>query len=94
MKVQTKNKAVKKAVKELEEKKKPIFVEKLALGEGEYYVGNLPEADKYQLMSRRMIELSNLLQQTVLLLANVTVCMQELCKKQGIDIDRIIDKQN
>lgn len=94
MKVETKNKAIKKAVKELEERKKPIFVEELALGEGEYYVGNLKEADKYQLMSRRMIELSNLLQQTVLLLANVTVCVQELCKKEGIDIDRIIDKQN
>ena len=94
MKVETKNKAIKKAVKELEERKKPRFVEELALGEGEYYVGNLKEADKYQLLSRRMIELSNLLQQTVLLLANVTVCVQEMCKKEGIDIDRIIDKQN
>lgn len=50
-KLTKKNKeAIDKAIKELEKKKEPVFIEKLELGEGETFVGNLTESEKYQLL--------------------------------------------
>jgi len=86
-----KSEAVKKVEKEIKEKKEPIFVKKLDLGSGEIYVGELNEADKYQLINRRMTLQENQLNQIAYLLSNCTICLQELAKSQGIEIDRILN---
>lgn len=83
---------VKKALKKLEEKKKPIFVEKLELGEGEIYVGNLPEADKFQVLVRHINLLEGYLKQLSALSSITSICLEELCKKNKIDIESILNQ--
>lgn len=77
--------------KEINEKSEPIFVKKLELGAKEMYVGTLSNADKFQLLNRRLTIQENLLNQMGLLLSNCTICLQEIAKKQGIDIDKILN---
>lgn len=79
-----------KALKELQ---KPKFIDKLELGNGEVYVGNLSDADKYQLLIRHI----NVLENAINLMAQFNsinaICLQEICKKQGIDIEKIINNK-
>lgn len=86
-----KSEAVKGMEKEIKEKAKPVFIEKLELGAGEIYVGNLSEADKFQLLNRRIVMQESLLTQMGYLLSNCTICLQEIAKKQGIEIDKILN---
>lgn len=86
-----KSEAVKEVEKKMAEIKEPVIVEKLELGSGEVYVGNLSDADKYQLISRRMTLQENQLNQMAYLLSNCTICLQEIARKQGIEIDRILN---
>ena len=86
-----KSENVKKIEKAFKEMKKPKFVDKLELGSGEVYVGNLSDADKFQLMIRHI----NVLENHIKLLAEFSsincICMQEICKKQDIDVNKIIN---
>lgn len=79
--------------KKLEEAKKPKIVRKLELGDGEVYLGELTNKDKYQILVRHI----NVLEQRLELIAQFTsiaaICLEEICKKQGIDIDKIINKK-
>ena len=81
-------KEVEEAIKKLKE---PVFVDKLELSDGEVYVGKLNDQDKFQLMIRHI----NILENNIKLMAEFTsmnaICLQELCKKQKIDIDKIIN---
>lgn len=86
-----KSEAVKGMEKEIKEKAKPVFIEKLELGAGEIYVGNLSEADKFQLLNRRIVMQESLLTQMGYLLSNCTICLQEIAKKNGIEIDKILN---
>lgn len=87
-----KSEAVKKFEKAVEEIKEPKYVDKLELGSGEVYVGNMSEADKYQLAIRHI----NILENNISLLTQFAsiqaICLQELCKESGIEIDKIINK--
>lgn len=83
--------AIDKAIKELEKKKEPVFIEKLELGEGETFVGNLTDAEKYQLLIRHINVLEQLLQR-IDLNSNVSaICLMELCKDRSIDINAILN---
>lgn len=89
-----KSKGVKQIEKQIKEKAKPVYIDKLELGAGEIYVGNLKDEDKFQLLSRRMAMQENILHQALLLLSNCTICLQEIAKKQGIEIDKILNFGN
>lgn len=86
-----KSKVVKQVEEQIKEKAKPVFIKDLELGSGEVYVGDLSERDKFQLISRRMAMQENILHQTLFLLSNCTICLQEIAKKQGIEIDKILN---
>lgn len=92
MKTSKKSESVKKFEKQIKEMKKPVYVDKLELGSGEVYVGNLSDADKFQVLVRHL----NILEQNVSMLTQCctiqAICLEELCKKQGIDIHKIINK--
>ena len=89
------NKKIMDEIKEKDAKaKEPVFIDKLELGNGEVYVGNLSEADKYQLMVRHINIMEQALSNSMFLLSNIAVCLQELCKKNEIDIDKAINKNN
>lgn len=87
-----KSESVKKFEKAVREMKKPVYVEKLELGSGEVYVGNLSEADKFQVLIRHI----QVLEQAINMIAQCSsinsICLEELCNKQGIDIHKIINK--
>lgn len=87
-----KSKSLKMAEKALEEMKKPVFVEKLELGEGEIYTGNLNDADRYQLLIRHINILESYIKNCAQFTSIQAICLQELCRKQGIEIDKIINK--
>lgn len=88
----------KKIMDEIKEKdakaKEPVFIDKLELGNGEVYTGNLSDADKYQLIIRHISIMEQALSNSMFLLSNIAVCLQELCKKNEIDIDKAINKNN
>ena len=87
-----KSESIKKFEKAVKQMKKPVFVEKLELGEGEVYVGNLNENDKFQVLIRHI----NVLERNISLLtqfASITsICLEELCKEKGIEIHKVINK--
>ena len=84
---------LKKYEEKLEEAKKPKIINKLDLGDGEVYLGKLTNADKYQVLVRHI----NVLEQRLELIAQFTsisaICLEELCKEKGINIDKIINKK-
>lgn len=88
-----KSESVKKFEKAVKEMKKPVYVEKLELGSGEVYVGNLSEADKFQVLIRHI----QVLEQSINMLAQCSsitaICLEELCKKEEIDIHKIINNK-
>ena len=92
MATKRKSKSLKMAEEALKKMKEPVFVEKLELGEGEVYTGNLSEADKYQLLIRHINVFENNLSLCTQFASIQAICLQELCKKQGIEIDKIINK--
>lgn len=87
-----KSESVKKAEKALKEMAEPKYVDKLELGSGEIYVGNMSDADKYQLMVRHINILENHIKLNAQCLSITAICLQELCKKEGIDINKILNK--
>lgn len=87
-----KSKSVKMIEKKLEEMKKPIFVEKLELGGGEVFVGNLSDAEKYQLIIRHINVIENNINLLTQFASIQSICLEELCKEKGIDIHKIINK--
>lgn len=89
------NKKIMDEIKEKDAKaKEPVFVDKLELGGGEVYVGNLSNEDKFQLLIRHISIMEQALQNTMFLASNLAVCLQEICKDKGIDIDKAINKNN
>ena len=93
MATRKKSENVKKVEKQIKELRKPTYVEKLELGSGEIYVGKLSQEDKFQLLIRHI----NVLKSHISLLTQCAsiqaICLQELCKKQGIAIDKIINNK-
>ena len=87
-----KSEAVKKFEKAMEEFKEPKFIDKLELGSGEVYVGNMSDADKYQLAIRHINVLENNISLITQFASIQAICLQELCKKNGIEIDKIINR--
>lgn len=81
-----------KLIKPKIEKKEPIYIDKLELGEAEAYVGNLSESDKYQLLVRHLNILETTLNNCLLIQSHICVALMELCKKNGIDIDKELNK--
>lgn len=84
---------LKKYEKALKELQKPKFIDKLELGNGEVYVGNLSDADKYQLLIRHINVLENATNLITQFNSMQAICLQELCKKQGIEIEKIINNK-
>lgn len=74
-----------------EKKKQPIYIDKLELGEGEQYVGGLSNEDKFQLIARWNGRLQVILSQMALLLNSMCLIQYEIAKKQGIDIEEVLD---
>lgn len=87
-----KSEAVKKVEKAMEELKEPKFIDKLELGGGEIYVGHMSDADKYQLLVRHINVLENNISLITQFASIQAICLQELCKKNGIEIDKIINR--
>ena len=87
-----KSESIKKFEKAVKEIKKPVYIEKLELGSGEVYVGNLSEADKFQVLTRHI----SILEQNISMLTQFAsiqaICLEELCKEKGIDIHKVINK--
>ena len=83
---------VENAIKEIKKKKEPIFVKELELGEGEIYVGNLSDADKFQVLIRHINLLEGYIKQQAFLSSTAVICLQELCKKNKIDIESILNQ--
>lgn len=87
----------KKLAEEIEKKKKPVIVEKLTLDDGEMYLGELPDKDKYQVLIRHLHSIDTHICQgansSALLLSNIFLVLKEMAKKQGIDVKNIVDKQ-
>ena len=77
----------------LKKAQEPKYIKELELGAGEVYVGNLSDADKTQLLNRRLQLLESHANNQTLLLAQIAVCLQEQCKSQGIDIEKIINRK-
>lgn len=88
-----KSEQLKKYEKALEEMQKPKFIEKLELGSGEIYTGNLSDADKFQLLNRHINVLNNSVSLMTQFASMSAICLQEICKKQGIDIEKIINNK-
>jgi len=83
-----------KAINELNEKAKaPVqYLEKLELSDGEIYIGNLPQADKDQLLMRSLTEIRLLLKQQATLINNIALLAYKLAEKKGISITKTIDR--
>lgn len=88
-----KSESVKKFEKAVKEFKEPKFIDKLELGSGEVYVGNISDADKYQLLIRHINVLENNVSLLTQFVSIQAICLQEICKKQGIEIDKIINNK-
>ena len=88
-----KSEQLKKYEKTLEEMQKPKFIDKLELGKGEIFVGNLSDADKFQLLIRHINVLENNVSLITQFASMQVICLQEICKKQGIDIEKIINNK-
>lgn len=88
-----KSKQLKEYEKTLEEMQKPKFIDKLELGSGEVYVGNISDADKFQLLIRHINVLENNISLMTQFASMQAICLQEIAKKQGIDIDKIINNK-
>lgn len=89
------DKKIMEEIKEKDEKAKlPIFIKELELGEGEVYVGNLSDADKMQLLIRHINIMEQALNNTMFLASTAVVCLEEICKDKGIEIEKIINKKN
>ena len=84
---------LKKNEKTLKEQQKPKFIDKLELGNREVYVGNLSDADKFQLLIRHINVLENNVSLMTQFASMQAICLQEICKKQGIDIEKIINNK-
>lgn len=84
---------LKKYEKSLKELQKPKFIDKLELGNGEIFVGNLSDADKFQLLIRHINVLENNVSLMTQFASMQAICLQEICKKQGIDIEKIINNK-
>lgn len=84
---------LKKYEKSLKELQKPKFIDKLELGNGEVYVGNLSDADKFQLLIRHINVLENNVSLMTQFASMQAICLQEICKKQGIGIEKIINNK-
>ena len=93
MATRKKSENVKKIEKQIKEMKKPVYLEKLELGGGEIFVGNLSEAEKYQLLIRHINVLENNISLLTQFSSMQAICLQEICKKQGIEIDKIINNK-
>lgn len=83
-----------KAINELNKKAKPPvqYLEKLELSDGEIYIGNLPQADKDQLLMRSLTEIRLLLKQQATLINNIALLAYKLAEKKGINITKTIDR--
>lgn len=88
-----KSEQLKEYEKALEEMQKPKFIDKLELGNGEIFVGNLSDADKFQLLIRHINVLENNVSLMTQFISMSAICLQEICKKQGIDIEKIINNK-
>lgn len=88
-----KSEQLKEYEKKLKELQKPKFIDKLELGSGEIYTGNLSDADKFQLLIRHINVLENNVSLMTQFASMQAICLQELCKKQGIEIEKIINNK-
>ena len=89
----SKSEELKKYEEELAKKKEPKFIDKLELGEGEIFVGNMSDADKFQLLVRHINVLENNISLMAQFISIQAICLQEICKDKGIDIDKIINNK-
>lgn len=85
-----------KVEKEVKEKKEPIIVDKLELSDGEMYLGKLSDQDKFQVLCRHLTLIEQIAQAGVngqnLLLANIFYVLKAMAEKQGINVDKILEK--
>ena len=88
-----KSEQLKEYEKKLKELQKPKFIDKLELGNGEIFVGNLSDADKFQLLIRHINVLENNVSLMTQFASMQAICLQEICKKQGIDIEKTINNK-
>lgn len=86
-----KNEKLAEAIKKMQEAKKPEIVKELKLGDGEKYLGDLKNRDKYQVLARHLSSFEQKLDMTLQFESIMAICLEEIAKKQGIEIDRIIN---
>lgn len=72
--------------KVLETKAEPIIIKELPKGEGEVYFGELPENDKFQVLTRYLNDLSSITKSTLQIMADLYVLMEFVCENMGIDV--------
>ena len=76
------------------EKKDPIIVEKLELGDGEMYLGELSEGDKFQVVCRHLDLLRQINQAGVnsmnMFLSYMFEILKAMAEKQGINVDKLL----
>jgi hypothetical protein len=93
MKTVEKSENVKQAEKVLKEFKEPKIIRKLELGSGEIYLGELTNKEKFQVLIRHIKVLEDYIQLAAQCASINSICLQELAKKQGIDINKIINSK-
>ena len=82
-----------KRIKEAEEVK---VIKKLELNKGETYLGELNNKDKFQVLCRHLTVLEQIgsaqANGLTSMFAQMLLIIQEMAKKQGIDVDKILKK--
>ena len=69
------------------------IVKELELGEKEIYLGELKAKDRYQVLIRHLNVIEGYLNAIANNGAIQSICAMELCRKQGIEIDKIINNK-
>lgn len=89
--MKTTNKKAKEIIEKMKEQEEPKIIKNLELGKGEVYLGELTNKDKYQVLVRHLQVLESYGRLISQFTSMTAICLQELCKKQDIDIDKIIN---
>jgi len=85
---------VKKVKEQIKEMQEPKIIKKLELGSGEIYLGDLKNADKFQVLIRHIQVIEQYLSNLFTMVNTSTICLMEIAKKQDIKIDRILNFGN
>lgn len=72
-----------------ENKKQPIFIDKLEYGEDEVVFKDLSEGDKFQLTARYLNDICAFLKSILQVVADEYVLVEFICSKMGIDVKKM-----